>query len=144
MSKHHCCDTAWTDTDPSWTHNDDLNKHSEYRVEVQVEKKLIFTTRVFKKLCSDTCVSMATVALVVVNQLFTVKGARSMARLGLTFIQISLTVFPNKSCRAGARVLTNTIHTLSSITAARLPGTRIRRTIVFIHLTLDPYCGNDK
>lgn len=86
-----------------------------------------------------TCVSVATATLVIVDQLHTVEAAGSVAGPGEAFIQIALTVFANESRRAGACVTADAVHALSSIPTARLPGARLGRTVIHIHLTLEPY-----
>lgn len=88
-----------------------------------------------------TCVSVATATLVIVDQLHTVEAAGSVAGPGEAFIQIALTVFANESRRAGACVTADAVHALSSIPTARLPGARLGRTVIHIHLTLEPMCS---
>lgn len=86
-----------------------------------------------------TRVSNATEALVIVDQLHTVQAPRSLAGPRQTFVEISLTVLSSESWRAGACVSTHAVHTLSSIPTARLPGARLRCTVILVHFTLDSY-----
>lgn len=60
------------------------------------------------------------------------------------FVEIPLTVFSNKSWRAGARVAAHTVHTLSSIHTPRFPGARLGGTIIHIPFTLEPYKARNR
>lgn len=60
------------------------------------------------------------------------------------FVEIPLTVFSNESWRARARVTAYTVHTLSSIPTARLPGARLGRTVIHINFTLEPYKAKNR
>lgn len=88
-----------------------------------------------------TCVSKATTALVVVDQLYTVEAARCMAGLRQALVEIPFTVFPSESWKAGARVTAHTIHTLSSIQTPRFLGAWLGGTVIHIHFTMDPICS---
>ena len=85
-----------------------------------------------------TRVSVATATLVIVDQLHAVEAAGGVAGPRQAFIEISLTVFSNISWRAGARVTADTVHTLSSVPTARLPGARLGCAVVRILFTLEP------
>lgn len=98
-------------------------------------------TQIHHGLTMTTCVSKATATLVIVDQLHTVKAARGMAWSRQAFVEIPLTVFSNKSGRAGACVAAHTVHTLSSIQAVRFFGTRLGGTVIHVLLTLDPACS---
>lgn len=85
-----------------------------------------------------TRVSKATVTLVIVDQLHTVKAARVVAGPRQAFVEIPLTVFSDVSWRAGARITANTVQTLSSVQTARFPGALLWGTVIHVHFTLEP------
>lgn len=88
-----------------------------------------------------TRVSKATATLVIVDQLHTVEAAGGVAGRRQAFVEIPFTVFSDKPWRAGARVAAHTVHTLSSVQTARLPGALLGGTVIHVHLTLDPMCS---
>lgn len=88
-----------------------------------------------------TRVSKATATLVVVDQLHAVEATGGVAGPRQAFIEISLTVFPNESRRAGACVTAHTVHTLSSIQTARFKGAGLGGTVILVHFTLEPMCS---
>lgn len=85
----------------------------------------------------STRVSKATAALIIIDQLHTVKATGGVAGFRQTFVEIAFAVFSNKSWRAGACVTAYTIHTLTPIQTARLRGARLGGTVILIDFTLD-------
>lgn len=88
-----------------------------------------------------TRVSKATTTLVIIVQLHAVEAAGGVAGPRQAFIEIPLTMFSNKSWRAGTCVTAHTVHTLSSVQTARFKRARLGRTVIHIHFTLDPMCS---
>lgn len=84
-----------------------------------------------------TCVSKATAALVVIDQLDAVEAAVTVAGPRLAFIEIPLTVVTSESWRAGTPVTAHTIFTLSSILTERLQRARLGGTVIHVHFTLE-------
>lgn len=91
-----------------------------------------------------TCVSETTAALVIVNQLHTIKAAGRVTGPGQAFIEIALTVFASESWWAGTGVTAHTVHTLPTIQTMRLPGARPGGAVIHIHLTVMPFKNRTK
>lgn len=98
-------------------------------------------TQIHHGLTMTTRVSKATATLVVVDQLHTVEASGGVAGPGQAFVEIPLTVFPDESRRAGAGVTAHTVHTLSSIQAARFKGAGLWGAVILVHFTLEPMCS---
>lgn len=88
-----------------------------------------------------TCVSRATAALVIIDQLNAVEAAGSVAGPRQALVKIPLTVFANEAGRAGTGVTSHAIHTLSSIQTPRFPGARLGGTVIIIHFTMESVCS---
>lgn len=88
-----------------------------------------------------TCVSGATEALVVIDQLDAVAAASSMAGSRQAFIDIPFTVLSNKPWKAGASVAADAVYTLASVSAAWLGGACTGGAVVFIHFTPESVCS---
>lgn len=86
-----------------------------------------------------TCVSEATEAPIVINQLYAVEAADGIARPRQTFVEIALTVVSNKPGRTGARVTTHAVDALPSISTPWLRGAGAGGAVVLVHLALNSY-----
>lgn len=87
-----------------------------------------------------TCVTKATEAPVVIDQLHTVEGTGGVAGSRQAFVDIPLTVFSNEARGAGTGVTAHAVYTLTPVQAARLRRAGPGGAVILVDLTLHT-CG---
>lgn len=98
-------------------------------------------TQIYHGLTMSSCVAKAAAALIIVVKLHTVQAAGSMTGLRQALVEISFTMFSNKSWRASASVSANPVHTLASVQTAWLSGARLGSAVIHINFTLQSICS---